>query len=233
IVKIFDQNYRVYGIRKIWRAMRRAGFAIGREQAGRLMRLAGIHGAHRGRKPVTTRPSPPGYTPGLGSTPVQLQRAEPAVGRGYHLCQNFVGFRVHSFCYRRVFTQDCGLGYQVNYAPEALPLEALEQAIGCAKDNLAGLIHHADHGCQYVSIKYSQRLTDAGIRSSTGTIGDSYDNALAETVNGLYKTELIYSQTWLMHRSRMGDPELGVLVESPASPRIARLFHSRGSNNPI
>lgn len=86
IVKIFDQNYRVYGIRKIWRAMRRAGFAIGREQTGRLMRLAGIHGAHRGRKPVTTRPSPPGYTPGLGSTPVQLQRAEPAVGRGYHLC---------------------------------------------------------------------------------------------------------------------------------------------------
>ena len=76
-------------------------------------------------------------------------------------------------------------------------------------------------------------LTDAGIRSSTGTIGDSYDNALAETVNGLYKTELIYSQTWLMYRSRMGDPELGVLVESPASPRIARLFHSRGSDNPI
>ncbi|NMW84128.1 DDE-type integrase/transposase/recombinase, partial [Mobiluncus curtisii] len=75
-----------------------------------------------------------------------------------------------------------------------MPLEALEQAIGCAKDNLAGLIHHTDHGSQYVSIKYSQRLTDAGIRSSTGTIGDSYDNALAETVNGLYKTELIYSQ---------------------------------------
>ena len=118
------------------------------------------------------------------------------MGSRYYLCQNFVGFRVHSFCYRRVFTQDCGLGYQVNYAPEALPLEALEQAIGCAKDNLAGLIHHADHGSQYVSIKYSQRLTDAGIRSSTGTIGDSYDNALAETVNGLYKTELIYSQTW-------------------------------------
>ncbi|NMX19409.1 DDE-type integrase/transposase/recombinase [Mobiluncus mulieris] len=114
-----------------------------------------------------------------------------------------------------------------------MPLEALEQAIGCAKDNLTGLIHHTDHGCQYVSIKYSQRLTDAGIRSSTGTIGDSYDNALAETVNGLYKTELIYSQTWLMYRSRMGDPELGVLVKSPASPRITRLFHSRGSNNPI
>ncbi|MCU9972876.1 DDE-type integrase/transposase/recombinase, partial [Mobiluncus mulieris] len=129
--------------------------------------------------------------------------------------------------------QIVGWATRSTMTPEALPLEALEQAIGCAKDNLTGLIHHTDHGCQYVSIKYSQRLTDAGIRSSTGTIGDSYDNALAETVNGLYKTELIYSQTWLMYRSRMGDPELGVLVKSPASPRIARLFHSRGSNNPI
>ncbi|NMW91710.1 DDE-type integrase/transposase/recombinase [Mobiluncus mulieris] len=99
-----------------------------------------------------------------------------------------------------------------------MPLEALEQAIGCAKDNLAGLIHHTDHGCQYVSIKYSQRLTDAGIRSSTGTIGDSYDNALAETVNGLHKTELIYSQTCLMYRSRMGHHELGSLVEQYPPP---------------
>ncbi|SPX71262.1 Integrase core domain [Mobiluncus mulieris] len=115
---------------------------------------------------------------------------------------------------------------------EELPLEALEQAIMNAKD-IAGLVHHSDHGSQYASIKYGEKLADYGIKSSTGTVGDSYDNALAETVNGLYKTELIYSQTWLMYRSRMGDPELGVLVESPASPRIARLFHSRGSDNPI
>ena len=118
------------------------------------------------------------------------------MGSRYYLRSYSFWFCLYSVRNRCVFTQDCGLGYQVNYAPEALPLEALEQAIGCAKDNLAGLIHHTDHGSQYVSIKYSQRLTDAGIRSSTGTIGDSYDNALAETVNGLYKTELIYSQTW-------------------------------------
>ncbi|ADI67085.1 integrase core domain protein [Mobiluncus curtisii ATCC 43063] len=78
---------------------------------------------------------------------------------------------------------------------EELPLEALEQAIMNAKGS-AGLVHHSDHGSQYTSIKYSEKLADYGIKSSTGTVGDSYDNALAETVNGLYKTELIYSQTW-------------------------------------
>lgn len=79
---------------------------------------------------------------------------------------------------------------------ELLPLQALEQAIALAKDNLAGLVHHCDHGSQYTSITYTDKLTDYGIKPSTGTVGDSYDNALAETVNGLYKSELIYSQTW-------------------------------------
>ena len=79
---------------------------------------------------------------------------------------------------------------------EALPLEALEQAIMNAKDSLKGLVHHSDHGSQYTSIKYSEKLEDYKIASSTGSVGDSYDNALAETVNGLYTTELIYSKTW-------------------------------------
>ena len=78
---------------------------------------------------------------------------------------------------------------------EELPLEALEHAIMNAKGS-AGLVHHSDHGSQYTSIKYSEKLADYGIKSSTGTVGDSYDNALVETVNGWYKTELIYSQTW-------------------------------------
>lgn len=79
---------------------------------------------------------------------------------------------------------------------EALPLEALEQAIECANVSFKDLIHHSDHGSQYTSIKYGKRLEVAGIKSSTGTFGDSYDNALAETVNGLYKSELIYSRAW-------------------------------------
>ncbi|WP_195225473.1 DDE-type integrase/transposase/recombinase [Schaalia turicensis] len=76
---------------------------------------------------------------------------------------------------------------------EALPLEGLEQAIMGAKEGLDGLVHHADHGSQYTSIAYSDKLSDYGIKSSTGSVGDSYDNALAETVNGLYKAEVIYS----------------------------------------
>ncbi len=79
---------------------------------------------------------------------------------------------------------------------EVLPLQALEQAIALARDNLADLVHHCDHGSQYTSIANNDKLTDYGIKPSTGTVGDSYDNDLAETVNGLYKTELIYSQTW-------------------------------------
>lgn len=79
---------------------------------------------------------------------------------------------------------------------QALPLEALEQVIMNAKEDLADLVHHADHGSQYTSIAYSQRLADDGIKPSTSSIGDSYDNALAETPGGLYKTELICSQTW-------------------------------------
>lgn len=79
---------------------------------------------------------------------------------------------------------------------EALPLEALDQAIAQARGNLEGLVHHSDHGSQYVSIVYNDTLTGLGIKASTGTVGDSYDNALAETVNGLYKTELIYTGQW-------------------------------------
>lgn len=81
-------------------------------------------------------------------------------------------------------------------SPEALPLAAHDQAIATAKGNLGGLVHHSDHDSQYVSIVYRERLRDAGIDESTGSVGDSYDNALAESINSLYKSELIYSQEW-------------------------------------
>ncbi|WP_141758850.1 IS3 family transposase, partial [Corynebacterium sp. HMSC075D04] len=78
---------------------------------------------------------------------------------------------------------------------EALPLQALNQAIVCAEET-TGLIHHSDHGSQYVSVVYNERLTQHGITASTGTVGDSYDNALAENVNGSYKNELIHTRRW-------------------------------------
>ncbi len=79
---------------------------------------------------------------------------------------------------------------------QTLLLQALEQAFTTAKSSLEGLVHHSDHGSQYVSIRYTKNLAEAGITTSVGSRGDSYDNALAKTINDLYKSELIYSQTW-------------------------------------
>ena len=95
------------------------------------------------------------------------------------------------------FTLDGSLGgrYQTRCGLQALPLQALNQAIVCAEET-TGLIHHSDHGSQYVSVVYNERLTQHGITASTGTVGDSYDNALAENVNGSYKNELIHTRRW-------------------------------------
>lgn len=197
VERIHAENYSVYGVRKMWHAMIRAGWDVGRDQVARLMRLAGVKGVRRGRNPVTTRPAPsPDRRPDL----VQRHFKADAPNRLWVADITYVrtlsGFVYTAFVTDVFSRKIVGWSTRSTMSTEALPLEALEQAINSAKDNLAGLIHHADHGSQYVSIKYGQRLTDAGIKSSTGTVGDSYDNALAETVNGLYKTELIYCQSW-------------------------------------
>lgn len=128
--------------------------------------------------------------------------------------------RVHSGFVYTAFVTDAfshtsaGWATRSTMKTEALPLQALEQAIVLAKQDLDGLIHHSDHGSQYVSIAYNEKLTDYGIKPSTGTVGDSYDNALAETVNGLCKAELIYSQSWASHHGcRIRHLKLGVLVQ--------------------
>ena len=197
IVKIFDQNYHVYGIRKIWRAMRRAGFAIGREQTGRLMRLDGICGASRGRRPVTTRSSPrPDTRPDLVNRDFTADRPNRLWVADITYVRTLSGFVYTAFVTDVYSRKIVGWATRSSMKTEVLPLQALEQATALARDNLAGLVHHCDHGSQYTSIAYNNKLTDYGIKPSTATVGDSYDNALAETVNGLYKTELIYSQTW-------------------------------------
>ncbi len=197
IVKIFDDNFRVYGIRKIWRAMRRAGWDIGREQTGRLMRLAGICGARRGRRPVTTRPSKvPDTRPDLVNRQFSADRPNRLWVADITYVRTLSGFVYTAFVTDVYSRKIVGWATRSSMKTEVLPLQALEQAIALAKDNLAGLVHHCDHGSQYTSITYNDKLTDYGIKPSTGTVGDSYDNALAKTVNGLYKSELIYSQTW-------------------------------------
>ena len=161
------------------------------------MRLAGICGARRGRRPVTTRSSKTLDTrPDLVNRQFKADRPNRLWVADITYVRTLSGFVYTAFvtdvCSRKIV----GWATRSSMKTEVLPLQALEQAIALAKDNLAGLVHHCDHGSQYTSIAYNDKLTDYGIKPSTGTVGDSYDNALAETVNGLYKSELIYSQTW-------------------------------------
>lgn len=195
--KIHAKNDSVYGVGKMWHAAKRAGWDVGRDQVARLMKIAGIKGIRRGRKPVTTRPaSAPDTRPDLvdrqfkARTPNELWVADITYVR---TLSRFV----YTAFVTDVFTRKIvGWSTRSTMSTEALPLEALEQAIINAHQDLAGLVHHAEHGSQYTSIAYNEKLADYGIKSPTGSVGDSYDNALAETVNGLYKSKLIYSQTW-------------------------------------
>ena len=197
IARNHAENYGVYGVRKMWHAMVRAGWEIGRDQTARLMKLAGVSGVRRGRSPITTRPSP-----APDSRPDLVQRNFRADGPNRLWVADITYVRTRTGFVYTAFVTDVfsrmivGWSTRSTLRTEDLPLEALDQAISQAKGNLASLVHHADHGSQYVSIAYGNMLADHGIASSTGTVGNSYDNALAETVNGLYKTEQIYSQPW-------------------------------------
>src|SRR5699024_2992093 len=196
VKELHRANYGVYGVRKMWHAMARAGWNVGRDQVARLMRLAGISGVVRGRKPHTTiPPKVPDHRPDLVKrnfqvgAPTQLWVADITYGRTTSgLC--YTAFITDAVC-RRIR----GWARRTTVRTDALPLEALEHALLSAKDQaLDGLVHHSDRGSQYVSIRYTDHLANAGLAASVGTAGDAYDNALAETVNGLYKTELIYAR---------------------------------------
>ena len=196
IQQIYAQNYSVYGVRKIWHALGREGWAIGRDQVYRLMRKAGITGAVRGRKPRTTVPAPvPDHRPDL----VERNFKAPAPGRLWVADITYVrtsaGFVYTAFVIDAYSRRIMGWATRSSMTTEALSLEALEHALATARrQENTDLVHHSDRGGQYVAVAYTEKLADHGIRPSVGTVGDSYDNALAEAVNGLYKTELIYSQ---------------------------------------
>lgn len=197
VKRIHQENYSVYGVRKMWHAMRHAGWDVGRDQVARLMKIAGLQGVRRGRKPVTTRP-----TVGDDQRPDLVERKFVAARPQQLWVADITYFRILTgFCYVAFITDVFSrriVGWAV--APplhtENLPLLALEHALlsAGASRNKGGLIHHSDRGSQYVSLAYSDALIMAGVKASVGTVGDIYDNALAETVNGLYKAELIYSK---------------------------------------
>ncbi len=193
--RIHAENYNVYGYRKMWHAMRRAGWDIGRDQTARLMRQAGLVGVRRGRKPVTTTSSV-----SVDVRPDLVDRDFSAARPHQVWVADITYVRLPGrFCYTAFITDVCTrmiVGWSVaeSLHTEALPLLALEQALQAtgAHRSPDGLIHHSDKGSQYVSLAYSDALIAAGVHASVGTTGDSYDNALAETVNGLYKAELIH-----------------------------------------
>jgi putative transposase len=195
IGRLHSGNYAVYGARKLWHALRREGTTVGRDHVGRLMRGLGLRGAARGKTRRTTVASE------LSTRPADLVErvfSAPAPNRLWLADITYVS-TWSGFCYT-AFVIDAFsrriVGWRVSSSLRAeLALDALEMAIWSRRsDDLAGLVHHSDRGVQYLAIRYTDRLADEGAVTSVGSRGDSYDNALAETVNGLYKTELIRRQ---------------------------------------
>ncbi len=190
IERVWQENRRVYGARKVWRQLNREDVAVARCTVERLMRSLGICGVVRGRKPKTTIPDEAADRPAdlverdfSADRPNQLWVADityVATWRGFV----YVAFVIDVFSRMIV-------GWRVSRSLRSdLALDALEQALW-ERPGTDNLVHHSDRGVQYVSIRYTERLAEAGIEPSVGSVGDSYDNALAETIIGLYKTEVI------------------------------------------
>lgn len=194
IQRVWQENYRVYGARKVWLQLNREDNEVARCTVARLMKDLEIQGVRRGKKVITT-------LPGLAE-----ERPRDAVNRNFNADRPnalwvadltyvatwrgfvYVAFIIDAYARRIV-------GWRVsNSLTTDIALDALEQALYDRKVKNQELIHHSDRGVQYVSIRYSERLSEVGITASVGSIGDAYDNALAETLNGLYKTELIRQQ---------------------------------------
>ncbi len=193
ITRVFAENFEVYGVRKVWRQMKREGFDIARCTVERLMKEMGLQGVIRG-KPVRTTVSNKAAPCPLDHVKRQFHAPAPNMlwVSDFTYVPSWAGFVYVAFVidvYARYI-----VGWRVSRTAHAdFVLDALEQAIFDRKPaHRGGLIHHSDRGSQYVSIKYTERLAEAGIEPSVGSVGDSYDNALAETINGLYKAEVIH-----------------------------------------
>lgn len=193
IRRVWDENFRVYGANKVWRQLHREGIQVGRCTVERLMKKLGIQGIRRGKKCWTTtadnlldRPTDKVNRQFVATRPNQLWVADitfVATWTGFV----YVAFIIDVFA--RVI-----VGWRVSQSLQTdLVFDALEQALWARRD-IKGLIHHSDRGSQYLFIRYTERLAEANIEASVGSVGDSYDNALAETINGLYKTEVIRHQ---------------------------------------
>ncbi|MFZ2064344.1 MAG: IS3 family transposase [Xanthobacteraceae bacterium] len=193
IRRVFDENFQVYGVRKVWRQLVREGEDVARCTVARLMRGMGLHGVIRGRRVKTTISDKAAPCP-LDRVNRQFRAPRPNVlwVSDFTYVATWAGFVYVAFVIdayaRRI------VGWRVSRSAHAgFVLDALEQALHDRRPvSGSGLVHHSDRGVQYVSIKYTERLAEAGLEPSVGSVGDSYDNALAETINGLYKAEVIH-----------------------------------------
>ncbi|EES7770562.1 IS3-like element IS629 family transposase [Escherichia coli] len=193
IQRVYDENHKVYGVRKVWRQLLREGIRVARCTVARLMAVMGLAGVLRGKKVRTTI-------------------SRKAVAAGDRVNRQFVAERpdqlwVADFTYVSTwqgfvyvaFIIDVFAGYIVGWRVSSsmettFVLDALEQALWARRPS--GTVHHSDKGSQYVSLAYTQRIKEAGLLASTGSTGDSYDNAMAESINGLYKAEVIHRKSW-------------------------------------
>ena len=191
IERVWKEHFGVYGARKVWRQLKREKIDVARCTVERLMREMGLEGAIRGRKYKKTT-----IVDEEAERPVDLVQRNFTADRPNRLwvadlsyVATWVGFVYVAFI-TDVFSRKI-VGWRVsNSLRSDLALDALEQALHARRD-LNQLVHHNDRGVQYVSIRYTERLAEAGIEPSVGSVGDAYDNALAETIFGLYKTEVI------------------------------------------
>ncbi|MWM95772.1 IS3 family transposase [Escherichia coli] len=193
IQRVYDENHKVYGVRKVWRQLLREGIRVARCTVARLMAVMGLAGVLRGKK-VRTTVSRKTVAAGdrvnrqfVAERPDQLWVADftyVSTWRGFV----YVAFIIDVFAGYIV-------GWRVSSSMETtFVLDALEQALWARRPS--GTVHHSDKGSQYVSLAYTQRLKEAGLLASTGSTGDSYDNAMAESINGLYKAEVIHRKSW-------------------------------------
>jgi transposase InsO family protein len=191
--RVFEENFHVYGARKVWRQLKREGKDVARCTVARLMKAMGLQGAIRG-KPIRTTHQDKAVPCPLDRVNREFKAPAPNVlwVSDFTYVSTWTGFVYVAFVIdvyaRRI------VGWRASRTAHAsFVLDALEQAIHDRRPvRGAGLVHHSDRGSQYLSIKYTERLKEAGVEPSVGSVGDSYDNALAETINGLYKAEVIH-----------------------------------------
>jgi transposase InsO family protein len=193
IERVWKSNLRVYGADKVWRQLNREGIESARCTVERLMKRLGLQGARRGKVIKTTWPDKDAICPlDLVHRQFRADRPNQLWVSDFTYVSTWQGWLYVAFVID-VFSRYI-VGWRVSSTMKTdFVLDALEQAL-YARQPAGGLIHHSDRGSQYLSIRYTERLGEAGIEPSVGSRGDSYDNALAETINGLYKTELIHQR---------------------------------------